>query len=1376
MTVGGTTLDEGTVLLTTDGETTVAGLPVQRWDLFAVDITATTLVAGTTSATATLVFDGSDTGFDDNTESLFAAYVSGADDLAPGNSAPVAADDTATTAQGVPVTIDVVANDSDADTDPLTVIDVVDGSNGTVVDNGDGTVTYSGGTAFSGTDVFAYTISDGNGSTDTALVTVTVTAHSLPRAIYRRSGQTAPRHQAWNGTIFGGELVSATVGEFRIIQGAESPSRDEAIVVGVDNVTGTIAGERWNGSSWTALPALGSTTQTYWWSFDVAYEAVSGDAMVVYADGANLNYRVWNGSTWSAEASITEPLAGTPRQMQLASHPWADEMVLVVSDDSSQDYALVWDGSAWGNPVTLHAGGAGDRTDVYVAYEQQSGTALVVYGKGTEDVYYRTWNGGWSSEAQRARPGGVAGYARWTTLAADPTTDRIALGVLTDGADVWLASLGRGGVDERDSGHHDRQRDESSGGGRGLRGHLGPGARRLQRRRQHTRVPDLGRRYRLVGPSQRPRHRRTIPNSVMLYANPVTDEVMLATQDSASDLNYTYWNGTTWVSVNEVTTNTGDTKNQPFLFLWNAMATPPPTNPVVTVNSTGDSGDSGTGDHACDTGGTNSEGDPECTLRAAIEEANASTVVDTIQFAIPTSDAGHVGGVWTVSPATTLPQLDAAVTIDATTQTGYSGSPVIELEGSALGAGGDGLVVGGTADGVVVSAMAVISFPDDGITVNGDNTLITDSYIGMSADGVTAAGNGTEGIVVQSTATGTSLVDNVVSGQTAAAAIVIGNDSTDTVLTGNLIGTAADGLTTIGNRSGIWSNTTGSFLVGGTTAADANTIVASEFDAITFVGTGTMSVLGNTITGNGGIGLDLDDDGVTANDAGDGDAGANGLLNHPVLTAPVSGDTTLDVELDVPAGDYRIEVFANPTEGADPSGYGEGESLAAAQIVTHTGSGPESFVVAVPAVFAGDVLTATATEDLGGGSYGASSEFSAVVTVVAFADLVVDASVRRSDVFAEGGLDPASAAIAGTAGSALTFNGGGDLLRGPALDITDAELSVGAWIRPAALGGTDLVVSKRTSGGDPVFELGVDGTGQAVAALGIGGGPVTVQGGIISTGTWHHVAVAWDGSTVRLYVDGSEVDTVPASGSLSTDTSTEVILGNRSTGTSGFDGEIDHVEIGHLAPTATEISLRYSTVADQALTVTVGQQQTDAPGPWTVSGVQSRSGGFALAAPETADSGAAAWAVATGIDEPGAVFETWWWASIATGVDLASGTRAGQSPTDQFDAAYVGAGTWDLRRRSGAADSVDGSGAQALTTGAWVKVEQWTDQNGNSRLLVDGVEVAPWTAQTAPPAAGSLGLRVGRLPGGQSWYVDDPRARRLVMPEPTATLGPLDRD
>ena len=38
------------------------------------------------------------------------------------------------------------------------------------------------------------------------------------------------------------------------------------------------------------------------------------------------------------------------------------------------------------------------------------------------------------------------------------------------------------------------------------------------------------------------------------------------------------------------------------------------------------------------------------------------------------------------------------------------------------------------------------------------------------------------------------------------------------------------------------------------------------------------------------------------------------------------------------------------------------------------------------------------------------------------------------------------------------------------------------------------------------------------------------------------------------------------------------------------------------------------------------------------------------------------------------------------------------------------------------------------------------------------------------------GLRVAELPGGEFWFVDDPRARKLVTPEPIASLGPLDRN
>jgi hypothetical protein len=89
------------------------------------------------------------------------------------NCAPVAVDDTATTVNGFPVTIPVLANDSDPDGDTLTVTSVTDPPNGMAVNNNDGTVTYTPDCPLvTGFDTFSYTISDGNGGTDTGLVTV----------------------------------------------------------------------------------------------------------------------------------------------------------------------------------------------------------------------------------------------------------------------------------------------------------------------------------------------------------------------------------------------------------------------------------------------------------------------------------------------------------------------------------------------------------------------------------------------------------------------------------------------------------------------------------------------------------------------------------------------------------------------------------------------------------------------------------------------------------------------------------------------------------------------------------------------------------------------------------------------------------------------------------------------------------------------------------------------------------------------------------------------------------------------------------------------------------------------------------------------------
>jgi Ca2+-binding RTX toxin-like protein len=90
------------------------------------------------------------------------------------NDAPTAGDDSAFVTSGGSVIIPVLANDSDPEGDALTVLSAANGSNGSVVVNPDGTLTYTPNAGFSGNDSFTYTLKDANGATDTATVSLVV--------------------------------------------------------------------------------------------------------------------------------------------------------------------------------------------------------------------------------------------------------------------------------------------------------------------------------------------------------------------------------------------------------------------------------------------------------------------------------------------------------------------------------------------------------------------------------------------------------------------------------------------------------------------------------------------------------------------------------------------------------------------------------------------------------------------------------------------------------------------------------------------------------------------------------------------------------------------------------------------------------------------------------------------------------------------------------------------------------------------------------------------------------------------------------------------------------------------------------------------------
>src|SRR5574339_751272 len=110
------------------------------------------------------------------------------------------------------------------------------------------------------------------------------------------------------------------------------------------------------------------------------------------------------------------------------------------------------------------------------------------------------------------------------------------------------------------------------------------------------------------------------------------------------------------------------------------MTVQPVSALTFTVNSTSDGEDASQGNGVCE---TSTPG--ECTLRAAIMEANASPGTDTISFNIPGE------GPHTISPSYGFDFIFDPVMIDGTTQPGFDGSPVIELEGSQAGPDAFGL-------------------------------------------------------------------------------------------------------------------------------------------------------------------------------------------------------------------------------------------------------------------------------------------------------------------------------------------------------------------------------------------------------------------------------------------------------------------------------------------------------------------------------------------------------------------------------------------------------------------------------------------------------------------------------------------------------------
>jgi len=307
------------------------------------------------------------------------------------------------------------------------------------------------------------------------------------------------------------------------------------------------------------------------------------------------------------------------------------------------------------------------------------------------------------------------------------------------------------------------------------------------------------------------------------------------------------------------------------------------------------------------------------------------------------------------------------------------GGIYIQTDANVGGAGsGDGNLISGNIGHGVQAAGGLLS--------------VQANRIGTTATGMAALGNQGDGIRIgpnrASIYIGGVGAGNVIAGNTGHGIQSIEDDpfmSANQEVQANYIGLGADGITCIGNagdgiRFGAGAR---SIDVGGTSAGMGNRIGCNGGDGIVLLGSAARyMLLGNLFRDNGEMAIDIDDDGVTANDPDDNDIWRT---NFPTLASAVNtaGVTRISGSLAAAAAtNYRIEFFDNST--CDGSGHGEGQSLIGNASHSTDASGNTAFSIDVAALAAGRKITATATSVEGTEpsiSY-STSEFSACVTVV----------------------------------------------------------------------------------------------------------------------------------------------------------------------------------------------------------------------------------------------------------------------------------------------------------------------------------------------------------------------------------------------------------
>ena len=468
-----------------------------------------------------------------------------------------------------------------------------------VLDSSSGSGTCDVSSMLSAGDTYYIEIAKGAGPLTDTEFTINVSTSSMDSIMaayyesgyYYSGGGGTPRYRTLYGSEWSDEKSANYIDGSPYFLVLESSPVSPEIIMGTADSYSDVNVQIWDGFSWASVNELSTDTNTYSRrGFDIKYEQVSGDAIVVYTDryidsGIVPQYTVWDGSSWSSPAAVDGSDAGSGRVswVKLAADPNSDYMALVAQDDSGRIRAQIWDGNSWGNSEVITDDADGPYQSFDVTFDDD-GNVMVVWadwsvssftsgrGRWSTTTYncdvrvgYHIFNGGsWSSDDNvydfsytQDYYNPFSNYGCWLKVAGDPDSDDMIM-ALGDAYDIRYATWDGSAWDYSLSILEDNVQsyttcpvdvafEQTSGDGIIVWG-------------TNSNYPKYctwdGSSW---SAEQSASNIGAYPKCVKLVPDPASDEMFLMTSDSSNDINIQKWDGSSWSDTSEVeTSSSGD--------------------------------------------------------------------------------------------------------------------------------------------------------------------------------------------------------------------------------------------------------------------------------------------------------------------------------------------------------------------------------------------------------------------------------------------------------------------------------------------------------------------------------------------------------------------------------------------------------------------------------------------------------------------------------------------------------------------------------------------------------------------------------------------------------------------------------------------------